>query len=116
MINLKRALVNSLTVLRILKLILLLKTLNLKKEGNSMFRFMSCYLEMLSHLFDFVYASRARDWNLHLSSLQKMMPAIIIMDRIKYRRWKPAYLPDMIELKNGDVEFWNYLKEGNFSV
>ena len=87
-----------------------------EKEGNFMFHFISCYLEMLSHIFDFIYASRARDWNLHLSSLQKMMPAIMMMDRVKYRRWIPVYLADMIELKNSDVEFWNYLKEGNFSV
>ena len=72
-----------------------------------MFRFISCYLEIISHLVD---------WNLHLSSLQKMLPAIIMMDRIKYRRWIPVYLADVIELKNSDVEFWNYLKEGNFSV
>ena len=55
-----------------------------EKEANSMFRYICCYLEMLSHLFDFIYASRARNWKLHLSSLQNMMPAIIMMDRIKY--------------------------------
>ena len=74
-----------------------------ENEGNSMFRFISCYLEMLSHLLDYICASRARDWNIHLSSLQKMTPAIIMMDHIKYRRWIPVYLADMIELKNSDV-------------
>ena len=97
-------------------MILLLKTLNLKKKETPCFVFISCYLEMLLHLLDFIYASRARDWNLHISSLQKMIPVIIMMDRIPSRRWIPVYLADMIELKNNDVEFWNYLKEGNFSV
>ena len=45
-----------------------------------------------------------------------MMPAVIMMDRIKYRRWVPVYLADMVALKNNDVEIWNYFKEGNFCV
>ena len=69
------------------------------REGKSMFQFICCYLEILSSLFYFIYASRARNWDLHLSSLQNIMPAIIMMGRIKYRRWGPVYLADMIGLK-----------------
>jgi hypothetical protein len=94
----------------------LLDDFKAKMEGNSMFRFIYSYLEMLSYLFDFIYASRARNWDLHLSSLQKMIPGIIMMDRIKYRRWLPVYLADMVALRENDPEIWNYFEEGNFSV
>ena len=70
---------------------------------------------MLEALFLFLEVKRNfcgnSNWKLHLSSLQSMMPAIIMMDRIKYRRWIPVHLADMIALKTNDAETWKYFND-----
>ena len=42
-----------------IKIYFCLENFKFLREGNSMFQFICCYLEMLSYLFYFIYASRA---------------------------------------------------------
>ena len=65
------------------------------------FMFFLKYMEMLAILFKFI-ASRSRDCIMHLSALKDMLPVIITMNCIKYRRMLPAYLSDMLYLKKSD--------------
>lgn len=53
---------------------------------------------------------------MHLYALRDMLPVIITMDRIKYRRMLPAYLADMLYLKKSDPAEWKFFQEGNISV
>ena len=64
----------------------------------------------------FVHASRFKNWLMHLSAVDQMIPAIIAMDRIKYRRMLPVYLADMLQLEHDDPAIWKHFMEGNFSV
>ena len=47
-----------------------------------------------------------------LSALTKMMPAIIMMDGIKYRRMAS----EMKNLEHNNPEIWEYFMNGNFSI
>ena len=51
---------------------------------------------------------------MHLSALRDMLPVIITIDRVKYRRMLPAYLADMLYLKKSDSVVWKFFQEGNF--
>ena len=53
---------------------------------------------------------------MYLSSIKDLMPAIIMMDRIKYRRMLPVYLADMIYPKESSPDIWDHFQEGNFAV
>ena len=74
------------------------------------------YIDIVSILFDLIYASRARNWIKHLSALTKMMPAIIMMDRIKYRRMMSVYLREMKNLDHINTKIWEYFMNGKFSI
>ena len=73
-------------------------------------------MDMVSILLKFIYASRSRDWLLHLAALKEMMPAIIMMDRVKYRRMLSVYLTEMKKLEYNLPKIWDFFMNGNFSV
>ena len=85
-------------------------------KKNVEFQFLEIPIDMVSILFDLIYSSRARNWIMHLSALTKMIPAIIMMDRIKYRRMMSVYLTEMKNLEHNNPEIWKYLMNGNFSI
>ena len=59
-----------------------IKHFEAKENINAEFKFISNYMELFAVLIKFQYTSRSRDWMLHLSAVQDMIPTIISMDRI----------------------------------
>ena len=74
-----------------------------------------CYMNMVERLFDFIEASRTRNWFLHLSAARDLMQDFVRMDRIKYRRVWAVYITDMVKLEMDDPDIWNSFMEENFS-
>lgn len=77
--------------------------------------FLRNFMLMYETLLQFVRSSREEHWELHLSSLDAMIPYFFAHDQLNYARLSPLYLATMIELKKTDIHSWQYLKE-NFSI
>ena len=63
----------------------------------------------------FVRANREGGWQLHLTSLNAMIPYFFVHDQTNHAHHSLLYLATMKELEHNDGDSWNYLKE-NFSV
>ena len=75
------------------------------------------YKDMVTILFEFINASRSRNWLAHLNTLEKIIiPNVTAMDRIKYRRILPVCLSDMQALEERDPNMWQFFLDGHFSV
>ena len=84
---------------------------NLQQEA----RFLRSYMVMYKILLHFVRANREGDWQLHLTSLNAVIPYFFVHDQTNYARPSPLYLTTMKELEYNGGDSWSYLKE-NFSV
>ena len=84
---------------------------NLQQEA----RFLRNYMVMYEILLHLVRANHEGDWQLHLTSLNTMIPYFFKHDQTNYARHSPLYLATMKELEHNDSDSWNYLKE-NFSI
>ena len=64
----------------------------------------------------FTRATHQGNWNLHLSSLELMIPYFFVHDLQNYARLMPVYMGQMHALKESDPTIWQYFHDGNFSV
>ena len=85
-----------------------------QNKNNRLLQYLFRYSQMVTRLFTFIEATRSRNWELHLDSLEDMIADFASMDRINYRRYAALYIADMRHLKENDKETWNYFREGNF--
>ena len=70
---------------------------------------------MYEVLLDFVRANHEKNWNLHLTSFDAMIPYFFAHDQINYARHAPLYLATMRKIQTKDIKSWNYLKENQHS-
>ena len=73
------------------------------------------YMKMFEVLLLFIRASREENWELHLASLELMIPYFFSHDQLNYARFTPLYIATMMGLKENDEVGWKYLKD-NFSI
>ena len=59
-------------------------------------------MKMFEVLLLFIRASREENWELHLSSLELMIPYFFLHDQLHYARFTPLYIAKMMELKEND--------------
>ena len=85
-----------------------------QNKNNRLLQYLFRYSQMVTRLFTFIEATRSRNWELHLDSLEDMIADFASMDRINYRRYAALYIADMRHLKENDKETWNYFRKGNF--
>ena len=83
-------------------------------KDNRLLQFLVKYTQMVTRLFTFIEATRSRNWELHLNSLEDMIADFASMNRINYRRYAATYVADMCQLQKDDKDTWNYFVEGNF--
>ena len=73
------------------------------------------FMKMFELLLQFIRANRQEDWELHLTTLNAMIPYFFAHDQLNYARLSPLYLATTYDLQHNDHESWNYLKN-NFSI
>ena len=71
------------------------------RKNNTNFQFLMNYKDMVAILFEFINASRSRNWLAHLNTLDEIIPYVTAVDTIKYRKMLPVYLSDMRALGKG---------------
>ena len=74
------------------------------------------YISQVDALLKFISALRRAEWLKHLTSAQGLCPYFHAHDQIRYSRWEPLYIADMIELQSTDPEIWTFLSDGNFVI
>ena len=85
-------------------------------SDNQQFQFLRVYMRMVERFFQFIHATRARDWLLYLSAAEELCVDITSMDRLKYRRLLPVYIADMKHLDVFEPAVNNSFVEGEFCV
>ena len=70
------------------------------RETNVQLQWVLIYMRMLQSLMLFRYASRERNWRLHLKGYEDTS-----IDRIKYRRLHPVYVAEMIALEQREFTY-----------
>ena len=71
---------------------------------------------MVERLLTFIYATRSRDWKLHLLAGEMLTKDFCSRDRTKYRRLWPVCIQNMKALEYSDPELWEVFINGEFCV
>ena len=74
------------------------------------------YIDLVELLLNLLRASREGDWNLHLDSLNKMIPCCFAYNKSNYAKYLPWYLLQMLNLPNTHPDLHKYLIDGGFST
>ena len=64
----------------------------------------------------FTRATRQSLWNLHLASLEAMIPYFFVHELQNYARLISEYIAQMRNIKTYEEETWKFFEDGNFSV
>ena len=65
---------------------------------------------------DMVRADREGDWQLHLLTVQNVLPLFAVFDKVNYLRWCSVYIEDMRQLPHKAPEIWEAFMDGRFVV
>lgn len=84
------------------------------EERNSTAKLWLTYCRMVFILKDFVYAEKSGDWDLHLETLEKMIPFFHSTGHFNYAKSAQIYLQDCRDLPNkmDPDEFYKFTKLG----
>ena len=88
----------------------------LTKQNGSMSEFWVSYVTMVSTLLNIIRASREGNFQLHLESIESIIPWCFAYDRTNYSRYLPWYIHSMMELQESNPAAWEYLQNGGFST
>ena len=80
------------------------------------FGYWNVFTTMVACLRDLVRADREGNWNLHLQSVQAVLPFFAACDRINYLRWASLYLEDMRKLPDTAPAVHQAFINGKFVV
>ncbi len=86
------------------------------EHGKGIQKFLISYMKQVKVLLMFTAAIRSADWELHLSTTERLLPYFHAHDQYNYGRWGPLYVADMLEMQTTDPDTWTFLAEGNFVI
>ena len=85
-------------------------------KENPMFVVTLRYMDMVLTLLEFIRATRAGLWSLHLSSMEGLCKHFFANNRLKYAQMVPLYLAEMHSLEESDPDIWTEFKKGHFCI
>lgn len=88
----------------------------LRVNNGKLSEFWVSYFDMVEVLLGLLRASREGNWELHLSSIRKMLPWCFAYDHINYARYLSSYLQEMSNLEENHPDVVSYFRSGGFSV
>lgn len=88
----------------------------LKTLSRQTTTFLDNYTSHVMNLLNYIGATRTQNWLQHLSTKGDMCKYFHAHDQTNYAKWTLLYLADMIELRSTDMESWEFLTAGNFTV
>lgn len=88
----------------------------LRLENGKLSEFWMSYIDIVEILLGLLRASREGNWELHVSSIRKMIPWCFAYDNLNYARYLSAYLSEMSHLEEDHPDVIAYFRSGGFSV
>ncbi|KAL4238796.1 hypothetical protein ACF0H5_003503 [Mactra antiquata] len=92
----------------------LFRTENAQKSET--FKFWDHFIELVRLLRNLVRADREGNWNLHLLTVQSILPYFASFNNINYFRWCSVYLEDMKLLPKSAPDVFEQFSKGKFVV
>ena len=89
---------------------------HLPNSNGKLSSFWMSYLDVVEILLNLLRASREGNWELHLSTIRKMIPWCLAHDNLNYARYLSAYVSEMSYLEEEHPEAFKHLQSGGFSV
>ena len=90
--------------------------LNRKNARSETHKYWDTFLNLLTLLNNLIRADREGNWELHLQTVQDLLPLFAVMDATNYLRWCSIYLEDMRKLPSAAPEIHQRLMAGSFVV
>lgn len=87
-----------------------------KSLANPQFYYWNAVLQLELLYLTFVKSLRERDFELYISTLEKMVPWFFALDHIHYARWISVHIRDMRNLQKMHPEIYKSFKNGTFKV
>lgn len=87
-----------------------------KEKQSETFTYWNNFIQMVYMLKDLVRADREGNWELHLHTVQSILPLFAVCDRTNYLRWGAVYLEDMRKLPENAPEVHQAFVAGKFVV
>lgn len=88
----------------------------LRQSNGKLSQFWMSYIDMIEILLGMLRASREGNWELHVSSIRRMIPWCFAYDHLNYARYLSAYLSEMSHLEEEHPDVLAYFRSGGFSV
>ena len=85
-------------------------------KTESLSEFSLSYLDIAEILLGLLRASREGNWELHVSTIRKMIPWCFAYDKVDYARYLSSYPSEMSHLEEEHAELLAYFRAGGFSV
>lgn len=74
------------------------------------------YMSMVELLLQFLKAEQTGDFDLHLASLQKMLPYLAAAGHSHYTKSSHVYLTDMLKLEETNPDVLRQFRSGKFVI
>lgn len=74
------------------------------------------YMRQVTTMLSFLQATRQRQWDLHLASLEQLCIWFFAYTRLDYAQHVPEYIARMNHLKKTNHDIWDDFAKGNFTV
>lgn len=84
------------------------------EHRNSTCKLWITYCKMIFIVLDFIFAEKSGNWELHLKTIERMIPFFHATGHFSYAKSSTIYLQDMRKLKEtmGPVEYKNFCEKG----
>lgn len=86
----------------------------LNMERSEMCRYLEGFLSLVLLLKNLIRADREGNWQLHLKTVQQLLPVFHVFDRINYLRWASLYLEQMRNLETQQPQVFENFMNGLF--
>jgi len=86
------------------------------RSTNETFKYWDTFIELMLQVDNLIRSDREGDWNLHLQTVQSLLPIFAAFDSTNYLRWCSLYLEDMRKLPSTAPEIHQAFQEGKFVV
>ena len=80
------------------------------------FKYWDTFISLATHLGNLTRSDRGGNWNLHLQTVQTLLPIFMAFDSTNYIRWGSLYLEDMHKLPQASPEIHIAFQESRFAI
>lgn len=81
-------------------------------KESELYNYWNSVVILINLMQNLIRADRTGDWDLHLETVEKLLPIFHVMDRTNYSRWCSVYFQDMMALNKKHRKYKSNSKKG----